>query len=374
MRIVQWLAHSIEEYDQLRLLTELGHTVFSPGAYIDPRHPADDKRPPLDIDPIADMKAAVDALGQPQHPKHGTCDGTSAHVDTVEASKRQTPDEIIEWADVLIVHHLEHTWLIPQWGRIRGRCRVIWRTVGQSAHPNEWMMKPLRREGLEIVRYSPKERNIPEFAGEDALIRFYKDPAEWNGWTGEDAVVTNVTQQLYGRSLADDGQLQPMGKQWTSYSFWEAATRGLPRRPGGPGSERIGGTGPLTPEAMQDLLRKSRCYIYCGTQPASYTLGLIEAMMTGIPVISIGPEWFQILPYGPELFEGHELVIRPRHDAQEAHAIARQLLVEHGLAQLLSEQTRAHAIDLFGKAKIAAQWQSFLAGQAVAQPEMAAVA
>jgi hypothetical protein len=32
-------------------------------------------------------------------------------------------------------------------------------------------------EGLEIVRYSPMERNIPGYIGEDALIRFYKDPA-----------------------------------------------------------------------------------------------------------------------------------------------------------------------------------------------------
>src|SRR5688500_2044161 len=125
MNVVQWLAHSIEEYDQLRLLTELGHTVFSPGAYIDPRHPADDKRPPLDIEPGAAMKPAVDRLGQPDHGRHGKCDGAAAHEDTVGASKRDTPDEIIEWADVLIVHHLEHTWLLPQWDRIRGRCRVI---------------------------------------------------------------------------------------------------------------------------------------------------------------------------------------------------------------------------------------------------------
>jgi hypothetical protein len=226
VNIVQWLAHSIEEYDQLRLLTEIGHTVFSPGAYIDPRNPADDKRPGLDIDTVPELKAAVDALGQPNHPRHGTCNGADAHHDTVEASKRDTPDAIIEWADVIIVHHLEHTWLIPQWHRIKGRCRVIWRTVGQSGDRNEMLMAPLHREGVEIVRYSPKERSLPGFAGEDALIRFYKDPADYGDWTGEAPLVTNITQSLYARSLANDGLLQPPGKQWTSYSFWEEATQG----------------------------------------------------------------------------------------------------------------------------------------------------
>jgi hypothetical protein len=58
---------------------------------------------------------------------------------------------------------------------------------------------------------------------------------------------------------------------------------------------------------MRATLRRARAYLYTGTQPASYTLGLIEAMMTGVPVVSIGPSWMRVFPYGHELFEGHEL-------------------------------------------------------------------
>jgi hypothetical protein len=158
------------------------------------------------------------------------------------------PDPILDWAEVIIYAAHEHKWIVPNWQRLKHK-RVVWRTIGQSAHPNEWMMKPLRREGLEIVRYSPAERRIPEYAGEDALIRFYKDPDEWQGWHGTDAVVTNVTQNLYMRSMADDGFLQPIGKQWTSYSFWTGATQDLPVAPAGPGSEQIGGLGSVTTEA-----------------------------------------------------------------------------------------------------------------------------
>jgi hypothetical protein len=65
---------------------------------------------------------------------------------------------------------------------------------------------------------------------------------------------------------------------------------------------------------MRDYLRRIRAYLYTGTQPASYTLGLIEAMMTGVPVVSIGPDH---MTWQRDLFEGHELarirlVGRPR--------------------------------------------------------------
>jgi hypothetical protein len=63
---------------------------------------------------------------------------------------------------------------------------------------------------------------------------------------------------------------------------------------------------------MRDYLRRIRAYLYTGTQPASYTLGLIEAMMTGVPVVSIGPDH---MTWQRDLFEGHEIA-KPagRHD------------------------------------------------------------
>jgi hypothetical protein len=184
MNVLLLLAHSIEEHDQLKLLAGLGYDVFSIGGYIDPAHPHDPKRPALpDVPYHPDLHAAVDALGTD---------------DNLTAAKVRIPDAVLDWADTIIVHHYEHTWLVPQWDRIRHK-RVIWRTVGQSVEGNERMMAPYREQGLQIVRYSPKERNIPGYAGEDALIRFYKDPAEWGGWTGEDARVINITQHLRQR-------------------------------------------------------------------------------------------------------------------------------------------------------------------------------
>ena len=332
MNIVLCLSHSIEEYDQIRLLSELGYDVFSVGGYIDPAHPHDDKRPALPNAPFhPDLKAAVDALGVD---------------DNLGAAQTRLPDAVIDWADVIIYHHyLER--LFGQWDRVRHK-RVIWRTVGQSVEFNEHRAGPLRADGLEIIRYSPKERNIPGYAGEDALIRFYKDPADYGGWTGAEPVVINVTQHLRARD------------PYTNYAFWEEATCGLPRLPLGPGSDEIGGPGALSFDEMVGWLQRARCYLYTGTQPASYTLGLIEAMMTGIPVVSIGPAWMRVFPYGPDLFEGHEIAQDWSDKSEGAKARLQVLLWRSDIAQIISETTRARSIELFSRDTIAAQWRAYL--------------
>jgi hypothetical protein len=111
---------------------------------------------------------------------------------------------------------------------------------------------------------------------------------------------------------------------------------------------------------MAAHLRRCRAYLSTGTQPASYTLGLIEALVTGIPVVSIGPEWYRILPYGPEMFEGHELALLWANDPRDAHAHLERLLRDRAYAEQISVEQRAKAIDLFGFDGIAAQWQDFL--------------
>ena len=338
-RIVLCLSHSIEEHDQLRLLSEIGHEVVSIGGYIDPAHPHDPKRPALDIPMVPAIKEAVDAIGSD---------------DNLGAAQSLLPDAVLEWADTIIYHHYLDR-LYGQWRRIKdwldgdSNRRVIWRTVGQSVEGNELQAQPFRREGLEILRYSPKERNIPNYAGEDALIRFYKDPDEWCGWTGEDAEVINITQHLRQRD------------PYTNWRFWEEATRGLQRMALGPGSEVIGGPGELSYDSMKRWLQRSRVYLYTGTQPASYTLGLIEAMMTGIPVVSIGPNFMNVFPYGPDLFEGHELAGFFAEEPESAKDALQKLLDDPAMAERWSEKQRAAAIELFGIDTIREQWREFLA-------------
>lgn len=338
-RVLLCLSHSIEEYDQVRLLHGLGYQVASIGGYIDPAHPHDTKRPALDVPCYSDVKLAVDNLGE---------------KDNLGVAQSHIPDDILAWLgkDGTIIYHHYLERLFGQWDHLRdwreGGGRIIWRTVGQSTEANELRAQPFRDDGLEIVRYSPRERNIPEYAGEDVMIRFFKDPAEWHGWTGEHKWVINFTQHLYQRD------------PWTNYGFWKEATRGLQARALGPGSEAIGGTGELSLEDMQGELRQNRCYLYTGTQPASYTLGLIEAMMTGIPTISIGPDSMQVFPYGHELFEGHLLTGAFTATPEAAKLVLSKLLEDDDLAREFSKEQREHTIAGFGIEGVGAAWKEFL--------------
>jgi glycosyltransferase involved in cell wall biosynthesis len=344
VRVLLLGAHSILEFDDVLMFHELGHEVASIGAYIDPSAPQDDKRPALPQVPMVQtVKDAVDALGQ------------QGIKDTLAAAKANLPDAILDWAEVIIVSAFEREWLLPQYDRWKdaGK-RVIWRTIGQSGDANEAAMRTLRARGLEIVRYSPREKHIPNYAGQDAVIRFYKDPDEWHGWTGEDAVVTNVTQAMFDRH------------PWCNPAFWAIATEGLAVRPMGPRSEVYGGIGEVGYETMKEGLRRARCYLYVGTQPASYTLGLIEAMMTGCPVVSIGASHMRILPYGPALFEGHEIAARAYDDPHIARAQLQVLLDNPDYATAMGLESRLIAIDLFGKDRIFDQWAAYI-GAAVPQ-------
>jgi hypothetical protein len=328
MNLLLLLAHSIEEYDQVRILTSIGHDVFSIGAYTDPRRPTDDKRPALPSAPWHPDLAALVEGDQMAHKAH-------------------LPSELIEWADAIIVHHFPEQWIVGQWARIRHK-RVVWRTVGQSNPWIETLMRPYRSDGMQIVRYSPAERRAFEplgaFAGQDALIRFGKYSDDWQGWTGKRAVVGNITQDMKRRG------------EFCGYPFWQMATEGLDVQPAGPGSEDMrGGIGPLDYDAMRDYLRNIRVYLYTGTQPASYTLGLVEAMMTGVPVVSIGPGSLQL----PALFEGHELADSWSDDPELARTILAEHLAERDPAG--GEWMRSRALALFDAHAIAAQWQEFLA-------------
>lgn len=337
MNVLLCLSHSIEEHDQVLLMHELGLGVASLGGYLDPAHPDDPKRPPLPHVPaVPTVQAAVDAVG-----------GT-------RAAQSRIPDAVLDWLgdDGVIVYHHYLERLMDQWGTLRhwlhgaSERRVIWRTVGQSNPDLEAAMGMFRRDGLEIVRYSPFERHLPNYAGEDALIRFWKDPDEWSGWIGDEPFVTTVCQDMLSRD------------PWTNYGFWRDATAGLPAVPLGVGSEAVGGPGTLPLDSMVERLRHARAYLYTGTQPASYTLAFIEALMLGIPLVAIARSFMRNEPWIAPLYEAGDLALLTASTPDAAAVMLRRLLADPDAD--LSALQRARAIELFGKDTIAAAWAAYL--------------
>jgi len=372
VNILLLASHAVAEYDDLRMFTDLGFDCFAPGGYEVPGSEGEGIRPPLP--------------GAPHHPDlvarlHEVRAERGEPGPAIDWGKAALHDDIIDWADVIIVHHFPEQWIAGQWDRIKHK-RVIWRTCGQSNPQLERFMSGfaagyVSSERLQVVRYSPAERRHFEpmgvFAGEDALIRFGKYPDDYGPWTGEWPGVINITQHMAQRGDA------------CGYGFWQEATRGLARPtdaddgppppfalPLGPGSDAIGGPGSRTYPEMLDWLRRARVYLYTGTRPASYTLGLIEAMLSGIPVISIGARAWGDPWGGADLFDaaaaqhGIELtrsvlaIDQTFDDPVRARQAICDLLDYPDKAATISKAIRARAVAMFGIDTIGAQWREFL--------------
>lgn len=340
MNVLLITAHSIAAYDDVRMLTDLGYDVFNLDGYIDPAHPHVDLRPALpDAPRHPELMAVVDGLNT---------------ADNLTAAKERLPDELIDWADVAIYHHYLPQWMEPNFARLKAAgVRVIWRTCGQSDFTLEDRMAWHRAQGLEVVRYSPAEQRFfagtGHWAGQDALIRFGKyldDFPTWTGPTGDGLpYVANVTQDMAGRG------------EHCGLTYWIRATTGLTAMPAGPKSMALpGGVGALPLSTMLAYLANAGAYLYTGTVPASYTLGLIEALAVGVPIVSIGAGAWQ----GPDrLFEGHELSGASFDNPDDARWALRAILDSRDAAAEFSAMSLERA-RLFDVGPIGQQWRDLL--------------
>jgi len=322
--------HSIEEYDELKLFHEIGIDVFSHGAYKDPRNPGDNMRPPLDFDVDPEL---IELANQ--------------------CEKECLSKDLVKRFDVILVMHIPK-WITYNWPVFKDKI-VIWRTTGQSTVDVENELAPFRKLGMKIVRYSPQEKTIPGYIGEDAIIRFYKDPEEFKDWNGAIPRVITLGQSMTKRD------------PFCGWSIFNQVTFGFRRKLYGPHNEEAGkdNGGFLTYDRLKRVLRDNRCYFYTGTMPACYTLNFIEAFMTGIPIVAIGPQRGNA-PFLPGQFT-YEIPFIIQNgvngfwsdDLEQLRKFVKLLLDRHDVAQEISKNARKTAIDLFGKEKIKQQWIDF---------------
>lgn len=336
-RILYMSVHEILEYDEVKLFHEMGHEVYSLGAYTQPGGQENRKRPPL---PDLPYNPHFVELAM-QYPK-----------------ERLHPEQL-DGIDIVIIMHdtklVTNNWHLFE-PFIRKGGRVIWRSIGQSVPDRERELSHARRHGLEVVRYSPAEKTIKDNIGEDAMIRFYKDPDEYQGWTGEDPIAINFSQDLKRRG------------EFCGFSALVAMSRGFHHKFYGPMNENLGAHwgGMLNNEEQLERYRTARVYMYHGTYPASYTLTIMEAMMTGIPVVSVGPR----LGNGPmftqqETFEVPEIIENGvsgfvSDNIGELRDHIDHLLKDKERARVISMYGRKRAIELFGKHKIRSEWEKYL--------------
>lgn len=322
--------HAILEYDEVQLFTEMGHDVFSNGAYLDPKGHITLPRPE-----IKGMKynAKFADLAR-EHPR------------------TRLPDELIDPFDVIIIMHQPQV-IIQNWEKLKHKT-VVWRTIGQSVKWIEEALRPMRDEGLKIVRYSPKEKNIQGYIGSHAMIRFYKDPKVYTDWTGQNKKVVNFSQSLKGR------------RGFCHYDELMAVIEAFNGKVYGPGNDDLGpyNGGAIPYESMLEVMKSSRCMIYGGTWPASYTLSFIEALMMGLPIVAISKVLAHYSNYEEfDFYEVDELLAKVSGivcDTPEQMITAtKRLMEDEEYAKEISVKQRELAIAEFGKDKIKAEWDEF---------------
>jgi glycosyltransferase involved in cell wall biosynthesis len=124
------------------------------------------------------------------------------------------------------------------------------------------------------------------------------------------------------------------------------------------GNQNEGGQA-LSYEQLKQALRINRVYFYTCTYPASYTMGFMEAWMTGTPIVAIGSklagwDWIEVphmLKSGINGFTSDSI--------DELRYYIATLLDDPDLAKRVSSEGRKNAIDLFGKQKIKNEWKTF---------------
>ena len=336
MKIHYISQHSVLEYDEALLLTEIGHEVFCNGAYLYPE-------------------------GNPLLPRPGI-PGAKFYPEFVELATRypktELPAGLIEPFDIIII--MDGAEGLPtlelNWDKMKHK-KVIYRMIGQSLSGKEKTIRRYKEQGLQVVRYSPAEGKLKAYGGGSTLIRFYKDPEEFKDWTGHDSKVVNLSQTLKGR------------RDFCGHDFLMGVGAGFPFKVYGDGNGDLGefNGGSIPYEFMKGILRDSRVFLYGGTWPASYTLGFIEAWMTGIPVIAIGKDLWGHKDHSDtkDLYEVQDLIAQGDtgffcNTVEDAKKIVTKLLEDHGYAKKIGEAGRREAIRVFGKDSIKKQWTEFL--------------
>ncbi len=333
MKLLYLSCHSVLEFDEIKLFKELGIDVLSHGVYKNPNNPGDVKRPGIKSEVLPYFLDLVQ-----------------------KCEKEELSREMIELFDVIMIMH-RPDWVINNWEKMKDKI-VIWRSIGQSTIDVETILEQARREGLKIVRYSPRERTIPGYIGEDAMIRFYKDPAEFGPYTGEKKQIFNISQSFSQRV------------DFCNFDVFKQIVDGLPWKAAGSENEPLKDhwIGEVDYETLRSELRKSRVYVYTGTYPAAYTLSFIEAWMTGIPIVALGP-MLGNSPYEPGqlTYEIQDLIKNGSDgfysdDISVLRTMVKDLLDDLTLSKQMGEAGRRKAIKIFGKETIKKQWKEFFDG------------
>lgn len=259
-----------------------------------------------------------------------------AHLDyQPEDYARLLDDPKVGWPQRYDLAWLMFNW---QWKLFRNRSegKKLFRVAKVAElDAREWDAL-LGRDDFTVVSFYPNTVQwLREQRGvEVPYVPLGLDSQEYSGWTGQDPVVLSVIHSWRERG-------------W-HYRQYLQAMEGLPTRHVDHLDES---QEKVSYEGLRELMRRSRLYLHDGEQ--EYTITLVEALMTGMPIVSFR------LP-GIERYVEDDVNGYVVDDAETLRERCRMILSDDALASRLGAASRTRALRDFDETRWKAQWRDII--------------
>jgi len=218
----------------------------------------------------------------------------------------------------------------------RGEKKLYRVSKVEELEPHEWD-ELLSRDDFTVVSFYPNTVAwAKETRGVDIpYVPLGLDPEAYDGWTGEDDNVLSIIHSYRERG-------------WHYRQYLEA-TEGLPALH----VDHLDAEKPVYQyDDLLRALRRARLYLHDGEQ--EYTITLIEAMMTGLPLVSFRiPGIERYVVHGVNGFVGGT--------AEEIREHCQLLLHDRELAERMGRASRAMALRDYHEDRWRAQWRELIA-------------
>lgn len=344
--------HPVLEYDECLILEELGYHWFSTGVYLDPDSPLN--YPHLNLrNPIPTCIPEFMAEMKEEFLSYNP--GYVSKFSGMNRPNTKLTKEFVDNFDIVFATQINA--IKDNWEVLKHK-PVIWRTVGGVKPEWEVQMKPFVDSGnIHPVRFSEVEFETPINNGGIA-IRNYVDEDVYKGWEGTDlSVLTFQSWFAQRRSL----------KNVQAYLKYRKSCNHRCRLFGASVYKDPIVEGTPTWTQQIDLYKKSRAYFYIGSNIPAPTYNFLEAMMTGIPIITLGPKsgGIQSPKTGEYLHEVSSFMSESDCGAcsdniQELLEYTDSLFNSPSYAKEVSKNCRNTALKYFSKQVAKSRWKELL--------------
>ena len=337
-RLLYISCHPTMEYDEISTYLSLGFDVFSIGHYLNPECPV--KAPRGKIDGFEKNDKLISMFNK-------LCPTYTPTEYEFELSK-----EFVDNFDVVVVTYSAEV-LDINWPVLKNKI-VIRRTIAQSNGPYEQKTKIYKDQGLKVVRYSKNEETLPGFVGSDAIIRTSTNPELYKNWRGDVSEVITVQKAMKKHSVA------------TQFEAYNYITFPFKRKLIGFDNEDVPwALTDIPTKELKEFMKSAAVYFCPCTRPTSFTYSFQEALMTGIPVVTVGPSIGNHDYYTEgKMYEQHELIENGvsgfwSDDLNELRHYISELMNCRKLSDKVSKAGRERALELFHPDIIKSDWGDF---------------